>query len=160
MNKTLKSQTKIKTAEAENSHLFKRLQQIPNESSSTVEEFNYDTSPSKMRRGGRNPICQLFKLRNSVMFLLVGLIFNLYMWSETLQFDTEKDIMLFESDQEPAASTLSSAAYIGEQKASQREQKFIIILSSPAMNFRNIERSFLRWSQDYKIRPYSYALVS
>ena len=46
------------------------------------------------------------------------------------------------------------------QKAKQREQKVVIIVSSPKMGFGSVEKDLLEWSKAYQLRPYAYALVS
>jgi len=74
------------------------------------------------------------------------------LWRNGSIFDLYQDLLV------PLKNANIKTVSDPQQKQKERKQQVVIIVSSPCSGFDMVEKDFMKWSKEFKIRPYTYAL--
>mmetsp|Transcript_11481 Transcript_11481/g.17224 ORF Transcript_11481/g.17224 Transcript_11481/m.17224 type:complete len:410 (-) Transcript_11481:479-1708(-) len=128
-----------------------RKQQLSVEESSS--DSGHHSSPSKApRRFLRSVTNRSRQVPKPMLLMLITMLSIFLLWRNGLIFYILQDLPI------PFKKANIKSVSDPQQKQKERKQQVVIIVSSPCSGFDMVEKDFMKWSKEFKIRPYTYAL--
>lgn len=125
----------------------------------SFEEPSYDISPSKVhptprshKRFLRSAAQKSSQVPKPMFLILITMLSSFCLWRNGSIFDIYQDLLV------PSKNANIQSVSDPHQKQKERKQQVVIIVSSPCSGFDMVEKDFMKWSKEFKIRPYAYAL--
>ena len=123
----------------------------------SLEESGSYVSPSKLhkplpRRFLRSAANRSRQVPKPMLLILITMLSSFCLWRNGSIFDIYQDLLV------PFKNANIKSVSDPQQKQKERKQQVVIIVSSPCSGFDVVEKDFMKWSKEFKIRPYAYAL--